>query len=35
MKIKQNKVSQDGWKGEQNNTAQKLYGKHKKTYWTQ
>jgi len=30
MKNKQNEVSQDGWKGEQNNTAQRLYRKHKK-----
>ena len=30
MKNKQNEISQDGWKGEQNNTAQRLYRKHKK-----
>ena len=30
MKNKQNEVSQDGWKGEQNNTAQRLCRKHKK-----
>ena len=30
MKNKQNEVSQDGWKGEQTNTAQRLYRKHKK-----
>jgi len=30
MKNKQNEVSQDGWKGEQNNTAQRHYRKHKK-----
>jgi len=30
MKNKQNEVSQDGWKGEQNNTAQRLYRRHKK-----
>ena len=30
MKNKQNEVSQDCWKGEQNNTAQRLYRKHKK-----
>jgi len=30
MKNKQNEVSQDGSKGEQNNTAQRLYRKHKK-----
>jgi len=30
MKNKQNEVSQDSWKGEQNNTAQRLYRKHKK-----
>ena len=30
MKNKPNGVSQDGWKGEQNNTAQRLYRKHKK-----
>ena len=30
MKNKQNGVSQAGWIGEQNNTAQRLYRKHKK-----
>ena len=30
MKKKTKWVSQDGWKGEQNNTAQRLYRKHKK-----
>ena len=30
MKNIQNEVSQDGWKREQNNTARKLYRKHKK-----
>ena len=30
MKNKQSEVSQDGWRGEQNNTAQGVYGKHKK-----
>jgi len=30
MKNKQNEVSQDGWKGEQNNAAQRLYRKDKK-----
>jgi len=30
MKNKQYAVSQDSWKGEQNNTAQRLYRKHKK-----
>ena len=30
MKNKQNEVSQDGWKGEQNSTAQRLSRKHKK-----
>jgi len=33
MKNKQNEVSQDGWKGEQNNTAQRLDKKHKKKFY--
>ena len=32
MKNKQSEVSQDGWRGEQNNTAQGLYRKHKKKH---
>jgi len=35
MKNKQSEVSQDGWRGEQNNTAQGGYRKHEKTYWRQ
>jgi len=31
MKNKQNGVSQDGWKGEQNNTAQRLYSSGSQT----
>jgi len=30
MKNKHNEFSQDGWKGEQNNTGQRLHRKHKK-----
>ena len=30
MRNKQNEFSQDGWKGDQNITAQRLYRKHKK-----
>jgi len=35
MKNKQSEVSQDGWRGEQNNTAQGVYRKHEKRYWRQ
>ena len=27
--------SQDGWRGEQNNTGQLVYKEHRKTYWRQ
>jgi len=35
MKNKQNEVSQDGWKGEQNNIAQRLYRKRQEKKHTE